>query len=98
MRLLRGGEGGGSARCVRHQLDVTQKIFPRIELVGSSVAVWAGVQLRVSVASSMSHFFFRENGARRLLRGGVGGGSAWCVRFELDVVKLYSMEGLKAVK
>ena len=53
-RLLRGGKGGGSALCVRCELDVTKKIFPRIELGGSSVAVRAGVQLGVSVASSLS--------------------------------------------
>ena len=52
------------------------------------MAVRAGVQLGVSVASSMSHFFSRENRARRLLRGGEGGGSARCVRYELDVVEL----------
>ena len=33
-------------------------------------------------------FFSRENRARRLLRGGEGGGSAWCVRYDLDVVEL----------
>ena len=31
-------------------------------------------------------FFSRENGARRLLRGGEGGGSARSVRHELDVL------------
>ena len=47
--------------------------------------------------SLTSHFFFRENRARRLLRGGEGGGSARCVRHQLDVVELDLGEGVRAV-
>ena len=41
--------------------------------------------------------FFRENRARRLLRGGEGGGSARCVRHQLDVFELDFGEGVRAV-
>ena len=40
--------------CVRYELDVTLFFPARIELGGSSVAARAGVQLGVSVTSSMS--------------------------------------------
>ena len=35
--------------------------------------------------SERDFFQVRENRARRLLRGGEGGGSAWCVRHQIDV-------------
>ena len=49
---------------------------------------------RVLSRSAVTQKKIREDRARRLLRGREGGGSARCVRYQLDVVELDLSEGV----